>query len=235
MKTIVLATLCFLAAVPAFAQGISVVTGFEGGDRAGYAYGSASALIPMGANVDLVPRLTLSYLFFSYDEAAGSVSVTSPGVMAGAGIRVHAPGIAVTVGPAFEVRQTTRRTPFETTTFTQSGPLLFGDLFARPGARTSLSIGGRYSFANDYGVTRAALNYRLTPLEGPQPFVVSLGTETFVQGNPEAYFYGAGALLGLGLPADRTSFQLRFGFMEYVAGDTREGRPYYGIGISRGL
>jgi len=63
--------------------------------------------------------------------------------------------------------------------------------------------------------------------------VLSAGVETMLQGNPEAHAYGAGGLLAVGLPAERTTFQLRFGYMHYVAGQTSEGRPYYGVGIVR--
>ena len=216
-------------------QQIRVVTGFEGGDRSGYVYSSAYALVPLGPNVDLVPRLTLDYQFYSYDGALGTVSVRSPGVVAGAGIRVHAPGIAVTVGPAFEVRRTTRSTPAATTTFSQSGILLVGDLWASPGPRTTLTMGGSYSFANEYGRSSVSVMQRLTDPADDPPAMISAGAEAVLQGNPEAYFYGAGGVLGVGLPAERTTFHVRLGYMYYIAGETREGRPYLGIGVARGL
>jgi len=131
MRRLAFIIIALLTAAPALAQRIDIVTGFEGGDRMGYAYGTASMAFPLGTNVDLIPRLTVSYLFYSYESVAGPVSVRSPGVLAGAGVRVHAPGIALTVGPAIEVRQTTREVLRGQVTERHAGLHLMADLWSR--------------------------------------------------------------------------------------------------------
>jgi hypothetical protein len=225
-----LLVLPILIASSAAAQRVNVVTGFEGGTNFGYGFVTSSLTVEATEMVDLIGFWTLSYLYYSYADHRGAVEVRSPGTTVGGALRIRVPDITLTVGPAYEVRQTTRRIGAETQTFRQAGPLLQGDLFARPAPMLTFSLAGSFSWANDYGRTRAALMRQLTAESGEIPVMISLGAEVFAQGNPEAQAVGAGGILGFNLPG-RTSLHLRAGYMQYTAGDVREGRPYFGIGF----
>lgn len=218
----------------AAAQRVGIVTGFEGGGALGYAFISASTRIPVDPIVDLVPHATFSYRFYRYQDARGTVNVQSPGALAGLGVRVHVPGFAVTVGPAYEVRHTTWRGPQAAHSAWQHGPVLLGNVFGQVDPRTSLNLSGSFSFANDYGRTRAAVMHRITEVEGPDPVVVSAGAEAMAEGNPEIRALGGGGILALGLPRQRTTFQTRAGYVHVTAGELREGRPYLAVGVVRG-
>jgi hypothetical protein len=230
MRFRLLFALPLLIAASASAQRVDIVSGFEGGGNFGYGFVTSHVTFEATEMLDVIGFWTLSYLYYSYVDHLGSVDVRSPGTTIGTALRIRVPDITLTLGPAYEVRQTTRRTATETRTFRQAGPVVQGSLFARPAPLTTLSLGASFSFANDYGRAHGALMRQLTGSVAGSP-EISAGAEVFAQGNPEAQAFGAGGILGIGVPGRRTSLNLRAGYMHYTAGDVREGRPYFGIGF----
>lgn len=211
--------------------GVEWMAGFEGNERSGYAFTSLTSP-SFEARVTPVARMTLSHLYYAYQDANGETQVVSPGFGFGVGIRWRPVGFSFTALAGFEGRQTTEYA--STSSISARADLGVStsiDAYVQANARLAFAIGGYYGFAHEYVWARALAKHQIVPLEGSAITKLSLGVDATVHGNQLVRGADGGVLAELAIPGIETSIGLRAGLGREIQPGARP-VPIVSIGAS---
>lgn len=217
-------------------QTVEFISGWEGdGVTRGYVFASPVLSWKLSQNSALVLRGSVSYLYYDFPEFGGITQVSSPGGSFGVALRRTTPRMTLTIGPGYEIRETSRQFTFgPELEVDERGYTIQGDVYATPSSLSALYGIMSYGAANEYIWTRAGAKRQLSNRDFKGPTALGIGAELTAQGNYDVRSYQAGGLIEIAFLRARGSLQLRGGYsrLEYSEAPA-ESKPYFGIGVYR--
>ena len=227
--TAALAMACSTAAV-----GADVVGGWEGSSGRGYAFVQPSVTLNTVDQLSWILRGSLSYLYYDFPEAGGVVTkIRSPGESIGIAMRYSAPGLTITGGPGYEVRQTRRLKTGAETAVQERGLTLDGNVFAQVTPRTMVSLLASYGAANKYHWVRSGVKQQVSGF-GTDVTAWHVGGDATIQGNQDVKSRQLGGVIEAAFPNGAGSLQLRAGYSHRTnPNGSSKSEPYLGIGAYR--
>jgi hypothetical protein len=231
-------TACAAAAGLVYAPasvGHEVVAGWEGSAERGYTFVAPALTLHRSEQLSWILRGSLSYLYYDFPEAGGDTKVRSPGQSLGLALRYAAPSFTVTVGPGYEVRQTSRKPAAGgETEDNENGFTLEGNVFIQAAPRTVVSLLASYGDANEYYWARGGVKQQVGGAAGSDAIVWHLGAELTGQGNDDVESRQLGGVVEAAFPRTQASLQLRAGYSRQENPDaSRQSDPYFGVGLYR--
>lgn len=212
-----------------------IVTGWEGSSSRGYAFVSPSAAFATSGQFSWIVRGAVSYLYYDFPDEGGKTRVRSPGESLGVGLRYSTPQLSVTIGPGYEVRQTTRDfASGSERRDNESGVVVQGDVFYQATPLTNVSLIASYGAANDYVWVRAGGKRQISNFDNRDATTLHAGVEITGQGNKDGRSTQVGGLFEVAYPSAKASLQFRAGYSRLTnPDDSHESKPYFGVGFYR--
>jgi hypothetical protein len=216
-----------LLLVSDFAAGQDVVAGWEGGNRAGYAFVAPSAGFAITSSQSLVVKATASFLYYN-SQAEGPTDVTAPGGGLAFGYRASGRKANVAVFGGLEQRRV--RDGWE------RGASASGEMFLSATSLTQISALGNFAQANRYTWVRLGAKRQLTNTSFRGTRALSAGVEATAQGNRDVTTWELGGVLEHAWLRPGLSFQLRAGYStsSFQTGPDQH-KTYFGFGLYRRL
>jgi hypothetical protein len=214
------------------------VAGWEGDSRQqGYGYLGLGAQLPARGELTVPFSLSVSYLYYHYDDAGTRISVRSPGASVMSGVRFHAARFSGTVLAGAEIRwehQETNSLNSLVRRRATTGPVFqfYGEQALA--SRWQASEFGIYVGSANYIVSRASLRYQLTNVNWKGRTTFFMGIEGVRQGNEFSDAAQVGGFAEWNLLPLRMSLGLHSGYKEsWSPGQTHERGQYLGSSLYR--
>jgi Cellulose biosynthesis protein BcsS len=223
---------CLLLASTAGAQ--ELIMGWEGDSLGGNAFVMPVFSVPKQGKDSLVFRGSAGYLYYTI-QGATETRVHSPGGSFGVAWRTHTRRATFTLGPGVEIRRKESIPDIgSSTTVTEKGLTLGGDVFFLPDPLTSVYVNASYGRANRYTWSRAGFKRQLNNKHFDKPTSWSIGLEVTGQGNYEVTSYQVGIVGGPSFPQKKMSLEVRAGISQRKSpGGPTDHLFYAGIGFYR--
>ena len=214
------------------------IAGWEGDSRQqGYGYLGLGAQLPVRSELTVPFSLSVSYLYYHYDDAGTRISVRSPGASVMSGLRFHAARFSGTVMAGAEIRWEHQETDSLNSLVRQrarTGPVFqfYGEQALA--SRWQVSEFGVYIGSANYIVSRATLRYQVTNVNWKARTTFYIGIEGVRQGNEFSDAAQVGGFAEWNLLPLRMSLGLHSGYKEsWSPGQTHDRGQYFGSSLYR--